>query len=317
MTTKANSDAHGGAMGRAILAAVGKFFQGVRALLGYVSLTATVLSGLALLLKRSFAEAALAVLADLIGPLADVVDYARRIVAVWDVWVVQPVLSALASWLHVHPPVWAVEVGTLLAFSAGPAIRAVWTARAARRRIRDRLNLLGQLRVELSRQKEELATLQRHKQELQKAIDHKDWNRFKSAVTMAGSLAFGAMDALNVLQGKPLGPAARNMHLAVRTWQAGQRDWSAVQAQIDYLERAHGSQAVAVQAMADRIRALEAADGGLLRGLDDAAPAVADQAIRTFVARQMRITVAISRFSLAFAAAVVAAYGVDWFLLRG
>lgn len=305
-----------GAAGRTVLTAANQLFEGVRALLGYVSLTATVLSGLALLLKRSFVEAGVTLLAEWIGPFADIIDHARRIVATWDAWVVHPIMEALAVRLDLHPPVWAVEVATLVAFSTGPAIRAVWTARATRRRIHERLARLERLRDELEQRTTELQRLETQRRELQKAIDHKDWNRFKSGLAMAVGVAGGALDILGVLQGRPLGQAARNMHIAVNTWKAGQQNWGYVQTQIDQLGREHAWQEDAVNAMAARIEAMEAADGGLLRGLDDAGPGVADQAIRTFVARQMRIPVAISRFALAFAAAVVAAYAVDWLLLR-
>lgn len=312
----ANNPGGVGAAGRAVLTALSKLFEGARALLGYVSLTATVLSGLALLLKRSFIEAGVTVLSEWIGPLPDILEHARRIVAVWDAWVVHPIVEALATRLDLHPPVWGVEVATLVAFSIGPALRALWTARATRRRIHERLARLEGLRRDLKGRTAELEALETHRRELQKALDHKDRKRLLSGLTMAGSVLSGAMQAVGAFRGGSLSMASRNISTAIKAWQTGQRSWDQIQPEIDRLDRAHRDQSVAVDVMAARIEAMEAADGGLLRGLDDVEPKAADQTIRAFVARQMRIPVAISRFALAFALAVVAAYAVDWFLLR-
>jgi hypothetical protein len=280
-------------------------------------LTATLLTGLALLLDRSFAEAALTFLAELVGPLSEFPRYAQKIVSTWSAYVVQPIQLKLIELFRFRPPVWAIEVTTLVLFATGPAVRAVWTARAKRAKIIQRLHRLETLRTELAQSRGDLAKLKEVRQTLQKALDSKDWNKLKAALGMLTALAAGVADVWMFMnKQQPVWQSARIAQAAVQTWKGGYNDWNQVENEINRLNRVAQEQTAAVQAISDRIASLEAGDQGLLKGLDDVKAGAADQIIRTYVERQMRVPVAISRIAIAFAAAVVVAYVIDWMLLR-
>lgn len=299
------------------LEVAGRIFESVRSVIGYVSLTATLLTGLALLLDRSFAAAALTFLAELVGPLSELPRYAQSIVSTWSAYVVQPIQLKLIEWFNIQPPVWAIEVSTLVLFATGPTLRAVWTARAKRARIHQRLHLLERLRAELAQRAGDLAKLNDVRQTLQKALDSKDWNKLKAAGGMLMALGAGLADILLFLnKQQPVWRSAAIMRTAVQTWNGSYNDWNQVERDINRLTGAALEQTAAVQAISDRIARLEAGDEGLLEGLDDVKAGAADQIIRTYVERKMRVSVAISRIAIAFAAAVVVAYLIDWMLLR-
>lgn len=311
MASSKTAAANAGGAGRFVLSGLRALFQIVRSLIGYLSFGATVVTGLTLLMKRDFAEAGLLYLAEAIGPFRQVYVFAQTIVAFWDAHVVRPIHGFIGNVLDIEPPIWAVEVGTLILFAAGPVLRALWTARAMRAQIQVRLNRYGQLRSALAAQNRELEEARKAKQELQKALDNKDWNRVKSAAGMAGSIALGVLGAVF---GQTGGHAARNIQMSFEALKSSFGGWKQVEEEIKRLEAAIAAKSADIATLQNRINTLAAADGGLLARLAGAGPELAKREIEAHVRSRMRVARTLSRTALGVAAAVVLAYLIDWTL---
>lgn len=281
----------------AIAAYIYQVVRASRFVIGYLSFTATLFSGIALILKRQFVEAALLYLAEFIGSFHQVLEFANVITAFWDEWLVEPLQSYLLSALNFAPPVWIIEVGTLIFFALGPIIRAVWTTRVMKTQIARRLVQYDQLSTALNQQDQRLA-------ELKQAIANKNWDRVKAAGGMAGSAALGIAGAL---LGQTGGHSARNIQISYEALKSSFSGWKEAKQEIDTLE-------VNIGQLRTETTSLGAADGGLLQRLQGAAPELVTQEISAFVRRRMGVPILLSRVALGLALAVVLAYIIDWTL---
>lgn len=287
------------ATGGLLLASAHRALGLIRQAIGYLSFTATLITGLTLVLKREFVDAALLLLASVIGPFAYVYDFAQTIVAFWDALVISPIASFIAANLNIEPPIWAIEVATLAFFAVGPVLRAIWTDRVIRRQVSQRLADYEELRHYLAGQNSQL-------DKLQTALASKDWKRVKAVAGMASSLALGGLGAT---VGRNPGHAS---YLITGAWGALRSSFSGfkeVQAEIDRLKST-------LEQLESQIKALGAADNGLLSRLAGVDSVLAEQEIDKFVKRRMRFARALSRIALGIVSAVVLSYGIDWALGR-
>lgn len=285
----------------------------VQSILGYLAMLATLGSGLVLILKRKFSEAALKYMADISEIFSELRQQAHLVVETWNAVVVEPILNVLQQVAPFTIPIAALEAATLILFAMGPVARATWASRAFESAIEKRFQRREELLAALAQQESELKKDQDARAELQKALESKDWSRVKSAFGMVGSLAAGALGATNA---NSWGQAARNISLAWRSLQKSYGSWEGIEAGIRRLGQTIDAKAAEIRRIDQRITELEAEDKGLLARIGDAERDIVDREVRLYVAREMRTTIALSRISLFIVGAVLAAFAVDWLWAR-
>ncbi|WP_295691473.1 hypothetical protein [uncultured Maricaulis sp.] len=293
-------------LGRRLSQLVSIMLSVFRTLIAYLTFTATLLTALTLVVRRDFSNAVLSVVADWLSQLDQIVEVARRIVEAWHEIAVAPLAALLGAWLEWSPSLLLVEIGTLVLFAIGPALRAVWTEQSIRSSIKQRLSWVADLRQAQALQARAISELKSFRSELQASYDDRNWSRAKKAGKALGSIALAG---LSLLSG---GGSVRFVEPAFRSALDSLSSWDEVQDKIRSLgkdvERLEAEQARIHQ----RIEALSARDNHLVGRLANASAEEAEAAIRAHVAHRMRFAVALSRSALGVVLAVVLAYIVDW-----
>lgn len=283
----------------------------IRSSIGYLGFTATLFTGVTLLLKREFIDAGLLYLTRVIGPFQRVYEFAQQITAFWDGLIVQPIARILTSILNVSLPIILIEIATLIIFAIGPVIRWMWTTNTMRREIALRKTKRDELKALVDTQSSELAQLRASQAELQSALDKKDMKKLKRGAELLGSAGLVGLSLF--LAPQTIGRQAYNVKISFEALKDSFSGWKNIETNIKKLSAKIDERSSELEELEDQVEQMESADKGLLKRVSVLSKEEAESEIAAYVSHRMKLSLLLSTYSLAIVGAVLFSYGVDWF----